>query len=144
MLDLVSVFSKSGAVLWSQEWAPIKGDPVNAVISGILLEDRTGKDIYQDANYSVKWCVDNEMDIVVVAVYQRVITLPYVDELLSKCRDAFIVKLRSVAEEKRLDIFPCKAFDKQFAALQAEVEERAVAERKQKQVKTPRSFSESW
>ena len=66
MLDLVSVFSKSGVVLWSQEWAAIKGDPVNAVINGVLLEDRTGKDLYQDANYSVKWCVDNEMDIVVV------------------------------------------------------------------------------
>ena len=40
MLELVTVFSKAGAVLWSQSWAPIKGDPVSAVIHGVLLEVR--------------------------------------------------------------------------------------------------------
>ena len=40
MLDQVIVFSKSGLVLWSQSWAPIKGDPVNSVIHQVLLEVR--------------------------------------------------------------------------------------------------------
>ena len=43
------------AVLWSHSWAPIKGDPVSAVIHGILLEDRAANDEFQDANYKVKW-----------------------------------------------------------------------------------------
>ena len=67
MLDLVQVFSKSGVVLWQQSWAPLKGEPVNAVIHQILLEDRAGtKDEFQDNNYTVKWSVDNEMGFVVV------------------------------------------------------------------------------
>ena len=143
MLDRVAVFSKSGAILWSQDYAPVKGDPVNAVIHTILLEDRTGKDLYQDANYSVKWCIDNEMDIVVVAVYQRVIVLPYVDDLLSQCKDAFVSMLGGIAEGERENLYPCKAFTKKFDSLQAELEQRAMEERKSKLVKAPRSFSES-
>jgi hypothetical protein len=38
MLDLISVFSKHGAVLWSQEYAPLKSNLVHAVIHTILLE----------------------------------------------------------------------------------------------------------
>ena len=99
MLDLVTVFSKTGAVLWRQAYAPLKGDPINAVIHTILLEDRAAsQDLYQDATYSVKWSVDNEMDLVVVAVYQRVIQLSYIDELLARCRDEFVELLRSVGE----------------------------------------------
>ena len=40
MLDLVTIFSKKGVVLWSHTWAPVKGDPVNAVIHQVLLEVR--------------------------------------------------------------------------------------------------------
>ena len=36
------------------------------------------------------------MDLVVVAVYQRVIQLSYIDELLARCRDKFVELLRSV------------------------------------------------
>ena len=40
MLEYFVVFSKSGLVLWSQSWAQIRGDPVNAVIHQVLLEVR--------------------------------------------------------------------------------------------------------
>ena len=40
MLDVVSIFSKSGAVLWTQAWAQLKGDPINSVIHAVLLEVR--------------------------------------------------------------------------------------------------------
>ena len=75
MLDRVCVFSKTGVVLWSQDWAPLKGNPVGEVIHQVLLEDRAAKDLYQDANYNVKWAVDNEMDIVVVACFVVVVVL---------------------------------------------------------------------
>ena len=41
MLDEVLIFSKSGVVLWSKTWAPVKGEnPVNGVIHQVLLEVR--------------------------------------------------------------------------------------------------------
>ena len=55
MLDHIAIFRKCGAVLWSQSWASLKGDPMNALIHGVLLEGRSGTDLFQDPNYSVKW-----------------------------------------------------------------------------------------
>ena len=43
MLELLTIFSKSGVVLWSQSWAPLKGDPINAVIHQVLLEVRAAR-----------------------------------------------------------------------------------------------------
>ena len=40
MLDQVLVFRKSGVALWSHSWVPVKGNPVNGLISEILLEVR--------------------------------------------------------------------------------------------------------
>ena len=105
-------------------------------------QDRAANDLFQDANYSVKWSVDNEFDIVVVAVYQRVLTLSYVDDLLSRCKAAFVEVLRGLAPGARDDLHPLKAFTNTFASLQAEIEAKALEDRKAA-VKKPRSFSES-
>ena len=144
MLDLVSVFSKSGAVLWQCSWATLKGDPVNSAIHQVLLEDRAGAlDQWQDANYTVKWSVDNEMDIVAVAVYQRVLVLGYVDELLTRVINAFKKELQQVAPEARQDMYPHEIFSPVFAKMHGALEQRALDERKTKAVKVPRAFNES-
>ena len=110
--------------------------------TSLSLQDRAANDLFQDANYSVKWSVDNEFDIVVVAVYQRVLTLSYVDDLLSRCKAAFVEVLRGLAPGARDDLHPLKAFTNTFASLQAEIEAKALEDRKAA-VKKPRSFSES-
>ena len=167
MLDLVTIFSKKGVVLWSHTWAPVKGDPVNAVIHQVLLEvrqrvrvrlalpwrltrapahnpqDRAANDQYQDANYSAKWVVDNEMDIVVVAVYQRVLQLAYVDDLLTRAKDAFVKVLRGLAPSERDDIFPHASFTPRFTSLQSELEKTELETRKAKTTKVPRAFTDS-
>ena len=43
MLDLVLVLSKSGVVLWQQQFGPVKGNPVDALVRTVLLEERTRK-----------------------------------------------------------------------------------------------------
>jgi signal recognition particle receptor subunit alpha len=83
------------------------------------------------------------MDIVVVAVYQRVLSLPYVDELLQRCKSAFVGLLRDVAPAERDNIHPCASFTPKFNAMQAEMEQRAREANKQKSVKAPRAFSDS-
>ena len=114
-----------------------------AIIIIPCAQDRAATDVYQDANYSVKWSVDNEMDLVVAAVYQRVLALSYVDDLLVRCRDAFVSLLRNVAPEARDVPLPPKAFAGTLAALQSELEQRTLEERKAKTAKVPRAFNES-
>ena len=42
MLDLVLVLSKSGVVLWQQQFGPVKGNPVDALVRTVLLEEAQG------------------------------------------------------------------------------------------------------
>ena len=53
---------------------------------GALQQNET-VDIYQDDASTVKWSMDNELDIIIVAIYQRGLVLQYVDELLTVATD---------------------------------------------------------
>ena len=141
MLDLVLVLSKSGVVLWQQQFGPVKGNPVDALVRTVLLEERTGLTEYEDDANTVKWTLDNEMHVVVIAVYQRALRLPYVDELLRKCREAFCALLKGIPEAERDNAYPCARFGATYAELQAAAEQSAVQERLQQ--KKPRTFAES-
>ena len=141
MLDLVLVLSKSGVVLWQQQFGPVKGNPVDALVRTVLLEERTGLTEFEDDANTVKWTLDNEMHVVVIAVYQRALRLPYVDELLRKCREAFCALLKGIPEAERDNAYPCARFGATYAELQAAAEQSAVQERLQQ--KKPRTFAES-
>ncbi|KAG5177908.1 signal recognition particle receptor subunit alpha [Tribonema minus] len=119
MLDHVAVFSTSGVVLWSRTLTPLKGAPVNALIHTVLLEGKAGGSVFLHDNYAVRWSLANDFGLVVVAVYQKVLPLQYVEGLLAKIKRDFTVRygsqLRQPAAEK-LD------FDRQFDKLLREAE----------------------
>ena len=66
MIDKVCVFSKGGLVLWSKDYYKIKGNPVDALIKNVLLQERTGQDIFTVESYNCKWTLANECDLVFV------------------------------------------------------------------------------
>ena len=72
MLEAFFIFTKGGLVLFSSQLAPLSGDPVGALISTCLLEERAGEDVFsyggEGAAYSVKWTFHNELQLVFVAV----------------------------------------------------------------------------
>jgi len=141
MLDHCLALRKNGVLLWRQSWAPMKGNPVDSLIRTVLMEERGGVDIYQDDASTVKWSIDNELDIIIVAIYQRGLVLQYIDELLTVCKQQFITMLRQLPRDEWDGAWPCNKFTATFSKLQQDVEKRAVEAKLQQ--KKPRSFADS-
>ena len=65
MLDYFCIFSKGGTLLWALSFVgSLKGDPVNALIRGCLLEERAGQAAYEyivpsGGAYTLKWSLNN-------------------------------------------------------------------------------------
>ena len=142
MLDHVLIARKTGVVLWEKVWAPVKGAPVDALVHAVLLEQRLGVDVHHDGDSSVKWSVDNELDIVVIAVYQRILTLEYVDALLATVKTAFVGVLKEMPAEARDDLYPCDSFTPAYMKVHDELERRALEEKRTAK-KVPRTFQQS-
>ncbi|KAL1527039.1 hypothetical protein AB1Y20_015725 [Prymnesium parvum] len=142
MLDEVIVFRKTGVVLWSHAWVVVKGSPVNQLIHQVLLEERMGSlSEFADSTYTLKWLLDNELDLVFVAIQQKHLSLPYVEELLVHLKHAFLQVARARSPTELDAMYPCAAFTPTFLRIHAEVEKRALAERVT--LKKQRSFAES-
>lgn len=98
MLDFVAAFERGGAVLWMLQFTTLRHSPldaINALIRGCLLEERLGENTYtyvpkSGAAQALKWTFHNGMGLVFVAVYQKALSLMYVDELLTAVKDEFV------------------------------------------------------
>ncbi|KAJ3435171.1 signal recognition particle receptor subunit alpha [Anaeramoeba flamelloides] len=92
MLDKFLIFSFGGRVIFSHKFdCEIEGEPVNELISNILIEDRTGSvKEYVHENYKMKWQIENEFELVFVVVYQRMLQLFYLDKLLELLQENFL------------------------------------------------------
>ena len=141
MLDHCLILRKNGVVLWRGSWAPMKGNPVDALIRTVLMEERGGVDVYQDDANTVKWTLDNDLDLLFVVIYQRGLVLQYVEELLVACKQQFPSVLRKLPQDEWDGAYPCDEFTATFARLQKEAEKRAVEERLK--AKKPREFAKT-
>ena len=92
MIDKFVIFSKTGIVLWSKLLAPLKADPVSTLVKTVLLEERSGAKSHNLEDYTLQWTFANEMDLVFVVVYQKILTLVYIEELLEKIKEQFANK----------------------------------------------------
>nr|XP_018908909.1 PREDICTED: signal recognition particle receptor subunit alpha homolog [Bemisia tabaci] len=94
MLDLFTIFSKGGIVLWCfQGTSQIFSPSVNALIKTVILQERTGNNSYDHNSLTIKYKLDNEFELVFVAAYQKILQLMYIDKFLDdvhlRFRDAF-------------------------------------------------------
>lgn len=97
MIDLLTIFHRGGAVLYTRSLSPVPGCPVDNLISSVLLEERAGQlrtGFRHDDKYTVKWSLANDLDLVFVAVYLNLTNLLYMDDLLSAVRDRFCSMFR--------------------------------------------------
>ncbi|KAL2326386.1 hypothetical protein Fmac_025444 [Flemingia macrophylla] len=95
MLEQLLIFTRGGLILWTcKELAnALKGSPIDTLIRSCLLEERSGAASYNydapGASYTLKWTFHNELGIVFVAVYQRILHLLYVEDLLAMVKREF-------------------------------------------------------
>ncbi|XP_050521536.1 signal recognition particle receptor subunit alpha homolog [Daktulosphaira vitifoliae] len=105
MLDLFTIFSKGGIVLWcfqstsqiSQLFVP----SVNSLIKTIILQERTGSNNnYTQDSLSLKYRLDNEFDLVFVIAFQKILQLSYVDKFLDDIQLEFRDKYKNDLSRK--------------------------------------------
>ncbi|XP_074294249.1 uncharacterized protein LOC141622098 [Silene latifolia] len=124
MLEQLLIFTRGGLILWTckELGNALKGSPIDTLIRSCLLEERSGLASFNydvpGANYSLKWTFHNELGIVFVAVYQKILHLLYVDDLLSMVKREF----SAVYDPCRMDY---SDFDDVYRQLRLEAEARA-------------------
>jgi signal recognition particle receptor subunit alpha len=124
MLEQLLIFTRGGLILWSCKELSnaLKGSPIDTLIRSCLLEERSGAASYNydapGASYSLKWTFHNHLGLVFVAVYQRILHLLYVDDLLAAVKREF-----SQVYDPTRTVY-CD-FDEIFKQLKIEAEARA-------------------
>lgn len=106
MLDLFSIFSKGGILLWCfkgagllpKEWEAFT-PTINELIRSVLLQERAvKKNFWECGQLAVKYKMDNEFELVFVLAYQKMLPLLYLDKLLDEIqlrfRDMFEANLK--------------------------------------------------
>lgn len=124
MLEQLLIFTRGGLILWTCKEVSnaLKGSPIDTLIRSCLLEERSGLASYTydapGASYTLKWTFHNELGLVFVAVYQRILHLLYVDDLLNMVKREF----SAVYDPCRMDY---SGFDDIYRQLRLEAEARA-------------------
>ncbi|KAG6625597.1 hypothetical protein CIPAW_16G108700 [Carya illinoinensis] len=127
------LFTRGGLILWTCKELEnaLKGSPIDALIWSCLLEERSGAASYNydaaGAAYTLKWTFHNELGLVFVAVYQQILHLLYVDDLLAMVKLEFL----EVHDPKRTAY---SDFDETFRQLKKEAEAHAEDLKRLKQV----------
>eukprot|EP00854_Cymbomonas_tetramitiformis_P025754 gene25754-31507_t len=98
MLDNFTIFARGGIILFSWSAVALKGNPIDALISTVLLEERSGQQSFPftsgSTKYVLKWTFSNELGLVFVAVYQSILQVLYVEDLLNQVKSAFVAKYK--------------------------------------------------
>lgn len=140
MLDLFTIFSKGGIVLWCfQSTSEIFTPSVNALIKNVILQERTGNNSFGHNALMLKYKLDNEFELVFVAAYQKILQLSYVDKFIDDVHLAFRDKYKDELQSGQY--FQVFNFEDTFKLLQVAAEEWSRAQaRIPKQMRT---FEES-
>ncbi|PZC82165.1 hypothetical protein B5X24_HaOG210973 [Helicoverpa armigera] len=150
MLDLFSIFSKGGIVLWCfQSTSEIFSPSVNALIRSVILQERTGNNTFNHNALSLQYKLDNEFELVFVVAYQRILQLSYVDKFLNDVHLEFRDKYKNELQGGRhiMDFDFKTSFDKvlrdceKWAKSQPKIQMRSF-EDSQKSKKTVASMIE--
>ncbi|XP_033170046.1 signal recognition particle receptor subunit alpha homolog [Drosophila mauritiana] len=137
MLDFVVIFTKGGVVLWHSNVSGSNfASCINNLIRGVILEERnTEAKYYEEDHLAVQFKLDNELDLVYAAIFQKVIKLNYLDGFLADMQAAFKEKYGDIRLGDDYD------FDREYRRVLSAAEEASA-----KQVKAPktmRSYNES-
>jgi signal recognition particle receptor subunit alpha len=90
MLDLFTIFSKGGFVLWCfQGTGQSFTTSVNALIKTVILQERGGLESFTHDALAMKYRLDNEFELVFVVAYQKFLQLSYVDKFLNDIQIEF-------------------------------------------------------
>jgi len=74
MIESITIITKGGLVLFTHTFAQVKGNPINALIKNVLLEDRVSEKSYHyNEIYTLKWALDNLNEVLFVVRWSLVV-----------------------------------------------------------------------
>ncbi|XP_054261334.1 signal recognition particle receptor subunit alpha homolog [Macrosteles quadrilineatus] len=104
MLDLFTIFSKGGIVLWCfqvQGTSQIFTSSVNALIKSVILQERSGSNSFDHQSLTLQYKLDNEFELVFVVAYQKILKLSYIDKFLDDVHLEFRDKYKDDLQNAR-------------------------------------------
>ncbi|XP_022194745.2 signal recognition particle receptor subunit alpha homolog [Nilaparvata lugens] len=102
MLDLFTIFSKGGIVLWCfQGTSQIFTPSVNALIKTVILQERSGNNSFDHNGLTLKYKLDNEFELIFVVAFQKILQLSYVDKFLDDVHLEFRDKYKEDLQNSR-------------------------------------------
>ncbi|ORX50731.1 SRP54-domain-containing protein [Piromyces finnis] len=138
MIDLFTILTKGGIVLWTKSFTSVTNNPIDSLIKDVLINERGDSTNYIKNEYELKWKFSNETNLIFVVAYQKIIQLTYADELLNATQKAFLKKY-SEEIQNPLDIENFE-FDEEFTNLLTKIEMKDNESRKNK---VQRSFKDT-
>ncbi|KAI8376136.1 signal recognition particle, alpha subunit, N-terminal-domain-containing protein [Radiomyces spectabilis] len=139
MLDLFTILTKGGFVLWQRNFAPLAGTPVDALIQNVLIEERAGTDYYIKDSYALKWTFANEVDLIFIVAYQKILQLAYIDELLETVKRLFTDTFADALQVDQGIHGDYSSFNPLFNKVLLQVEDKYASNRS----RAPRRFEET-
>jgi signal recognition particle receptor subunit alpha len=89
MIDAIWIFTRGGVVLFHYQFIKVLGNPIDTLIKTVLLEQRIGEDTHVLQSCKMKWRLHNQMDVIAVIVYQGILQVSYLDDILDHSVKAF-------------------------------------------------------
>ncbi|KAG0125630.1 putative signal recognition particle, alpha subunit [Tuber indicum] len=127
-LDSFEIITTSGILLWSKKYASVNPSIVNSFISDVLIEERAqpGSDgkWYKKDSYTLKWTSSNDFGLIFVAVYQSLLQLTWIDELLDTVKKLFTTLYGEQLKRPHTSTIECH-FDGYFENRMRELEKKA-------------------
>eukprot|EP01147_Barroeca_monosierra_P003388 gene3388-6042_t len=121
MLDLFTIFTQGGLVLWCFQGPQlVGGDPINGFLQEVLIEGRgASEDTYTIQNYAVKYTMDAPTNLIFAGVFNKTIAAEtgYIGHLLNVVKKDFTTRFQVELKEGKVtgyeynNIF-LKAYDK--------------------------------
>jgi len=70
MIDLFTILTKGGVVLWSKSFTSITNNPIDDLIKDVLINERGDRTNYIKNEYELKWKFSNETNLIFVVSSQ--------------------------------------------------------------------------
>eukprot|EP00188_Purpureofilum_apyrenoidigerum_P002860 Plantae.Rhodophyta-Purpureofilum_apyrenoidigerum.ctg2913.p1 GENE.Plantae.Rhodophyta-Purpureofilum_apyrenoidigerum.ctg2913~~Plantae.Rhodophyta-Purpureofilum_apyrenoidigerum.ctg2913.p1 ORF type:complete len:605 (+),score=125.87 Plantae.Rhodophyta-Purpureofilum_apyrenoidigerum.ctg2913:123-1937(+) len=90
MIEQFSIFDRGGTVLWSFQYATVKGSPLDFLVRSVLAEQRAGRSNVSLRDYMMEWSLENNLNLVFTVIYLRQFRPGYSELLLEKTKAKFV------------------------------------------------------
>ncbi|GAB7348094.1 hypothetical protein MBLNU459_g6119t1 [Dothideomycetes sp. NU459] len=130
MLDAFEILTTSGVVLWKKSYAPVNSNIINSLITDVFIEERVPSAArsqedgqaarnppFRKDKYTLKWTTAKDVGLIFVAVYQSILHLSWVDNLLDVSRALFVKEYAHGLKKPNTSKLDCSFFDQTFDAL---------------------------